>query len=96
MMVLSRIPKKVVMTAYVLGTVLMIIGLASAAAQGDAPKGTPKIASVVVIFTLALAFLFPAVLRHWPAKQFLRMIVLAIVGLQMIICLFFIAAEFTL
>jgi hypothetical protein len=51
---------------------------------------------MVAIFVLALALLVPAAVRLWQTKQALQMALLGVIGIQALICLYAITAEFML
>ena len=84
------------MVTYILGTLLMGLGWLCALAQGDASPGPPRIAGIVAIFVLALALLAPAAVHLWQTRHVVQIILLGVIGIEMLSCLYAIAAEFAL
>ena len=82
--------------AYIVSTLLMVFGWLGALAQGDAPLQAPRISGMVAIFVLALALLVPVAWRVWRTQPAAKVVFLAVIGAQVLICLFAITAEFML
>lgn len=84
------------MLGYAVGTVLMVFGWLCALAQGDGPPQHPRIAGLVAIFALASAFLTATAISLWRWKRGIRIVFLGAIGIQVIVCLYAIVAEFML
>ena|ERR1039458_3830464 len=82
--------------AYVIGTLLMAFGWLCALAQGDAPQQQPRIAGIVMVFAIAAALLSVPAIHLWRARRMPQLLLVAVIGIQALICLYAIAAEFTL
>jgi uncharacterized membrane protein (UPF0136 family) len=91
-----KVSKTHAVIAYAVGTVLMVFGWLGGQVQGDAAEGHPGTAGIIAAFAVALALLAPAAVSLWRARRGVRVLLLAVVGLQALICLYVVAAEFVL
>lgn len=81
---------------YVLGTLAMAFGWLCALAQGDAPQGSPKIGGMVMIFATALGLLVASAVGLRRGNNLAKYLMLPLIGLQAVLCVYAVIAEFAL
>ena len=88
--------KVIAFIAYIVGTSMMLFGWLCTLVQGDAPQGEPRIAGLVILFTIALGLLALPAIRLYREKRGFPSVLLFFIGVQAVACLYAIVAEFTL
>ena len=89
-------PKLLPTAAYLLGTLTMAFGWLCALAQGDAPQGSPKIGGMVIIFATALGLLVAAAVGMRRGNRLVKYLMLPMIGIQAVLCVYAVVAEFAL